>query len=340
MAKTKIFANQVKILRGPSNNQKNVMAIFDANQNLLWEAPRMPRNIYYKIGAYTTSQRSFDTEECKFNSASYLNHTFDHTKLIPQPSISVWVPGTVEISNSTMTFTPWNSSGTYTYTLPYGMRNFKPEAVWKDSDWFYSDGAAQYRYVDGSDTIDFEQVTHLDSDGNEFIPDPSQMWMLKSVLHQGNDYKRTYINGVGYRWVSSGIETIDGFDAELIWTDGIDTYYGTDRILNKSTLTWEPFTMNIQVSVSSIWTDGRYLYANFTHDNPSTYLKWHRYKKQWVEISTTKLIFNINSMNYLWTDRYLNQTNAHGGYGFQTPQSFTGFKVYGRYTTFTMQYKI
>lgn len=171
----KIFADQVKIIMGSGSSQKEVLAIFDENHNILWEAPRMPRNIYYKIGTSATIQRSFDTEECKFNSASSLNHTFDHTKLIPQPSISVWVPGTVTINNSTMTFTPWNTTTTYTYTVPYGMRNFNPEAVWKDGDWFYSDGAAQYKYVDGSDTIDFEQVTHLDSDGNEFIPDPSQM---------------------------------------------------------------------------------------------------------------------------------------------------------------------
>lgn len=164
--------------------------------------------------------------------------------------------------------------------------------------------------------------------------------MLKGVLHQGNNYKRTYINGVGYRWVNSGIETISEFDVNQIWTDGENTFYGTNRILNKSTLQWETFTMNVQVSVSSIWTDGRYLYANMTHGNPSTYLKWDRYNKKWIEISTSKLIYTINSLNYLWTDRYLNQTNAHGGYGFQTPTSFTGFKVYGRHTTFTMQYKI
>lgn len=59
--------------------------------------------------------------------------------------------------------------------------------------------------------------------------------------------------------------------------------------------------MNIQVSPNDIWTDGRYLYANMTNGNPSTYLKWHRYEKKWIEISKPlgELIFTINSMNYL-----------------------------------------
>lgn len=334
----KIFADQVKIIMGSGSNQKEVLAIFDEDHNILWEAPRKPNNIFYKIGSTATSQKSFDTEVCKFNSSTSLNHTFDHTKLIPQPSDSVWVAGTVTIDSSTMTFKPWNSNGTYTYTVPYSMRNFKPEAVWRDDKWYYSDGNTQYQYID-TDGVNFEVATHLDGDGNPFTPDPSQMWMLKGVLHQGNNYKRTHINGVGYRWVSSGIQTISGFSAEHIWTDGENTFYGTNRILNKSTLNWDSFTMNVQVPVSSIWTDGRYLYANMTNGSPSTYLKWDRYNKKWVEISTTQLIYTISSMNYLWTDRRP-QTDAHGGYGFHTPSIFTGFKVNGRYTTFTMQYKI
>ena len=35
MTKTKIFANQARILRGPKNNQKPVLAIFDSNKKLL-----------------------------------------------------------------------------------------------------------------------------------------------------------------------------------------------------------------------------------------------------------------------------------------------------------------
>lgn len=299
----KIFANQVKIMRGPSNNQKNVLAIFDEDNNILWEAPRKPVNTFEKIGSTGTSQYVFNTEEGKFNSTTdHLNHAFDHTKLIPQPCMganSIWVAGTVEISSTTMTFTPWNAGGTYTYSnIPYGMRtNFKPTAVWLADKWYYSDGGSQYEYNYSNST--FDVATHLDADGNTFVPDPTQMWMRKGVLHQGNDYKYTYINGVGWRWVSSGIETISGFSATSIWTDGADIFYGTNRILNKSTLQWDSFTMNISVSPSSIWTDGRYLYANMTNGSPSTYLKWDRYQKKWIQISTSKLIFTINSMNYL-----------------------------------------
>ena len=351
MAKTKIFSNQVRILRGPTNNQKNVLAIFDSNNKLLWEAPRKPEDVYYKIGSDTTYQYTFNTEEGKFNSDRYLlNHKFDHTKLIPVPTPTVdynWYPGTVEINNSTMTVQRWDSMDTFTIKLPSAMVNFNPDAVWLSQDgWFYSNGNIQYKYVDwNTDHSSFKPVKHLDINGNTFIPDPSQMWMRNGVLHQGNNYKYIFVQGTGYVWTSSGIETISGFDANLIWTDGDDTFYGTDRILNKDTLNWEPFTMNIQVSPNDIWTDGRYLYANMTNNggNPSTYLKWHRYEKKWVEISKPfgNLIFTINSMNYLWTD-HRDSPGTHGGYGFNSPRldAVVGFKLNGRSTTFTMQYKV
>lgn len=342
----KIFANQVRIRRGPDNNQKDVLAIFDKDHKILWEAPRMPVATYFKIGSTGTTQYTFNTEEGKFNSGYMsLNHAFDHTKLIPQPCeaiSSTWHPGTVEISGTTMTFKRWDERGSLVYTIPSTMQSFKPTAVWLAEDgWFYSDGNVQRKF--NSLTSTFDVATHLDINGNSFTPDPSQMWMYKGVLHQGNNYKRIFDNDVhDWRWTSSGIQTISNFSAASIWTDGEDIFYGTTSKLNKTTLQWESFSMNIQVSVSSIWTDGRYLYANMTNGSPSTYLKWDRYNKKWIQISTTKLIYTISSMNYLWTDRQNNQTGAHGGYGFASPavKAFTGFKLNGKNTTFTMQYKV
>lgn len=133
MAKTKIFAKQARILRGPNNNQKPVLAIFDSNNKLLWEAPREPAAVYYKIGSNSNYQYTFNTEEGKFNIDKYsLNHKFDHTKLIPEPTPSVeygYTPSTVQISNSTMTCQPWNSMVTSTFELPSAMVNFNPDAV-------------------------------------------------------------------------------------------------------------------------------------------------------------------------------------------------------------------
>ena len=57
------------------------------------------------------------------------------------------------------------------------------------------------------------------------------------------------------------------FSGGYIWTDGTDIYYSnydTQRVLNKSNLTWETKTWNGLTSFNgnNIWTDGDHIYMS------------------------------------------------------------------------------
>ena len=93
---------------------------------------------------------------------------------------------------------------------------------------------------------------------------------------------------------------IDDLSGRVIWTDGIDIYYGHRYILDKTNMIWQPKTWNFIPSffdVSNIWTDGVDTYYSYGHYDQ--YIL-DRQGSTWRTMTWNG--FNDLYGEYVWTD--------------------------------------